>query len=168
MLKIQIKFKGLEMRNTFQNFVTDHVHSTGPLMPWTTFQKQHLHSSRGCGIIARLPSHLERIQFYGAEDGHMSIHASSSLLDGIDDAGTGKAGILPAVLSTMSHNKPYKGANNQIGNPNDPRKPVVLTRTKADATAVIKERAGRADNALAPIYRFVDMAKDLYGSIPWM
>lgn len=76
------------------------------------------------------------------------------MLEGLEKAGEGKAGIVPAVISTMSHNRPSK--------------PVILTRTESDATKALIERAKCTDsrNFAAPIFRFVDMAKDLHRHIP--
>ena len=98
------------------------------------------------------------------EDKQVIVQSSYSLLDGVTNAGSGKAKIYSAVLSTMSHNRKYKGKVGQIGD--GPSKPVILTRTKEDSFKHIVQRAKRENDRRAPIHIFVDIAKDLHRHIP--
>ena len=89
------------------------------------------------------------------DDGHVVVTSSYSLLDGIAKAGEGKAGIYPTILSTVSDNEQCTFEEGQIGD--KASRPVVLARTKAEATSHLINRALRIPRLThGPVFRIVD------------
>lgn len=85
------------------------------------YRRGHLRSSAVCTDLGLPRSHLllgllwqkrQKIAQVSArqslkDDDYVTVHSSSSMLEGLAHAGDGKAEIIPAILSTISESKIY-------------------------------------------------------------
>lgn len=87
---------------------------------------------------------------------------------GLAKAGDGKADIVRTVLQTLKDNEPPTPNSEQVLIGGEPGKPVILNRSNVESADyfVQQARLGRGNNNQAPIYQFIDVAKELYGVIP--
>ena len=70
------------------------------------------------------------------------------------------------TLQFLSKNEPYSQNEGQYYMGDDPGKPIVLAINKSAAAKYVFQRATKPNGDVAPIHRYVDMAKDMRCHIP--